>query len=53
MAKHSIALDGSKIKRVTGWQLKHPRLTQEVVKAIHQSWQEEEGVWPMAAPLKK
>lgn len=52
MAKHATALNGSKMHRVVGWTPKHPKLSDEGIKAVHRSWQQEEGVWPKVAPLK-
>lgn len=49
LAKMHLALSADKIKKVLGFQLKHPRFNKEELKVIVDRWKEE-GSWPRVEP---
>lgn len=48
LSKHGASFDGSKLRQLTGWKPKAPKLTQDAVKEVLDQWRAEEGVWPNA-----
>lgn len=52
LSKHHIALDGTKIRQVIGWQPKFPKMTVAVIQDQLDKFKEE-GVWPNAPPRGK
>ncbi|EJD05728.1 uncharacterized protein FOMMEDRAFT_139088 [Fomitiporia mediterranea MF3/22] len=49
LQKISVAFNAEKIKNVVGYQLKHPKFSQEELKDIVDRWKEE-GSWPRVEP---
>lgn len=45
LQKHTVAMSNEKIKRIVGYKLKHPLMTQEVLREIVDRWKDE-GSWP-------
>lgn len=45
LQRHVIAFNADKIKKVVGFTLRHPRMTQDELKEIVDRWKEE-GSWP-------
>ena len=49
LQKHVIAFNADKIKKVVGYELRHPKLTQEELGVVVERWKEE-GSWPNVKP---
>lgn len=49
LQKHVIAFNADKIKKVVGYELRHPKMTQEELGVVVDRWKEE-GSWPSVKP---
>lgn len=43
--KHHVSLSNTNLKRLTGYKLRHPEFTKEVISEIVQRWKDEHS-WP-------